>query len=60
MSTKEEVIRLIKDLPNNVSLDDIINELSIKAKVEKGLKELNNGDYYSHDEVKEKLAKWLN
>ncbi|MFC2949457.1 hypothetical protein [Virgibacillus sediminis] len=59
MSTREEVIRVI-DLPNNVTLDDIIKELSVHAKIEKGLKVLNDGEYYSHDEVKEKLAKWLN
>jgi len=60
MSTKEEVIRMIKDLPNNVTLEDIIKELSVKAKIEEGLEELNNEKYYSHNEVKEKLAKWLN
>ncbi|GAB3045120.1 hypothetical protein [Virgibacillus ainsalahensis] len=59
MSTKEEVIKIIKDLPNDVTLEDIIKELSVKEKIEKGLNQLNDGEYYSHDEVKEKFAKWL-
>ncbi|MEJ8764951.1 hypothetical protein WKU33_03615 [Oceanobacillus sp. HCA-5259] len=60
MSAKEEVIKIIKDLPNDVMLEDIVNELSVKVKIEKGLDQLNNGEYYSRDEVKEKFAKWLN
>ncbi|MED4473475.1 hypothetical protein [Oceanobacillus caeni] len=59
MNTKEEVIKIIKDLPNDLTLEDIIKELSVKEKIEKGLNQLNDGEYYSHDEVKEKFAKWL-
>jgi predicted transcriptional regulator len=59
MSAKEEVIKMIEDLPNNTTLEEIIEQLSVKAKIEKGMNELNNGEFYSHDEVKEKYAKWL-
>jgi len=60
MSAKEEVIKIIEELPNNVTLEDIIKELSVKSKIEKGLTQLNNEESYSHEEVKEKLTKWLN
>ncbi|WP_255454423.1 hypothetical protein [Oceanobacillus sp. AG] len=40
MSAKEEVIKIIKDLPNDVMLEDIVNELSVKVKIEKGLDQL--------------------
>ena len=40
MSAKEEVIKIIKDLPNDVTLEDIVNELSVKVKIEKGLDQL--------------------
>ncbi|CDO03635.1 peptidase S8/S53 subtilisin kexin sedolisin [Oceanobacillus picturae] len=60
MSTKEEVIKLIKDLPENVTLDDIMQELYVRKKIDKGLKELDAEKFVSHDVVKEKLGKWLN
>lgn len=60
MSTKEEVIKLIKGLPENVTLEDIMRELYVKAKIDKGIQELNAGKVFSHDEVKEKIGKWLN
>ncbi|GAA0338131.1 hypothetical protein GCM10008967_30520 [Bacillus carboniphilus] len=60
MSTKEEIIKLIKDLPENVTLEDIMRELYDRSKIEKGIRELNSGKAMSHSEVKEKLGKWLN
>lgn len=60
VSTKEEVIRLIKDLPENATLEDIMRELYVRSKIEKGIQELDAGKAVSHDEVKEKLGKWLN
>lgn len=60
MNAKEEVIKIIESLPNNVTLEDIIKQLSVKAKIENGVNQLNNGEYCSHNEVKEKFTKWLN
>ena len=59
MNAKEEVIKIVEDLPNNPTLEEIIEQLSVKAKIEKGMSQLNNGEFYSHDQVKEKFAKWL-
>ncbi|SHG64581.1 hypothetical protein [Ornithinibacillus halophilus] len=60
MSTKEEVIKLIKELPENVTLDDIMRELYVRKKIDKGIKEPDAGKFVSHEVVKEKLGKWLN
>lgn len=60
MSTKEEVLKLIEDLPEGVTIEDIMRELYIKSKIDKGIQELNSGKFVSHEQVKEKLEKWLN
>ncbi len=60
MSTKEEVIKLIKDLPDTATLEDIMRELYVRAKIDKGIQELDTGKAVSHEKVKEKLGKWLN
>lgn len=41
MSEKEEVLKLIKDLPENASLDEIMRELYIYIKFQQGVRELN-------------------
>ncbi|WP_102348276.1 hypothetical protein [Bacillus sp. Marseille-P3661] len=59
MSTKEEVIKMIKNLPDDATIEDIMEELYVHAKIDKGIKELNSGTFITHDDVKEKLKKWL-
>ncbi len=39
MSTKEEVIKLIKDLPDTATLEDIMRELYVRLKMDKGIQE---------------------
>jgi predicted transcriptional regulator len=57
---KSQIIKMIKDLPEEASIDDIIAELYFRLQVDKGLKELDEGNYISHKEVVERMSKWIN
>ncbi|MCH7732962.1 MAG: hypothetical protein IIB44_10745 [Candidatus Marinimicrobia bacterium] len=60
MSTiKDEVIQMVKSLPDDVTIDDIMAEFYFKLQVDTGLKELDEGMGISHREVKERMSKWL-
>ncbi|QGH36150.1 hypothetical protein GI584_19790 [Gracilibacillus salitolerans] len=59
MSTKEEVLRLIKDLPDGVTIEDVMRELYIRSTIDKGIQVLNSGKVVSHEQVKEKFGKRL-
>ena len=56
-AVKEEAIKLISNLPEDTSWDDIIYEMYVKKKIELGLKALDEGDVISHEEVKKRFAK---
>ncbi|MBN1216763.1 MAG: hypothetical protein JXA99_15150 [Candidatus Lokiarchaeota archaeon] len=56
---KENIIQLIKDLPDDVTLDDIMYHLYVKQKILRGLKDINYGKIYSHEDVKKMAQKWL-
>lgn len=56
---KEEAIKLIKQMSDECSLEDIMYELYFKQKVEKGLKELDEDRVLEHDSAKKRLGKWL-
>ena len=58
-STKEQIIRMIKDLPNNVSVEDVMAELYFRLQVDAGLKELNKGHGIPQKEVEKQMSKWL-
>ena len=56
---KEQVIRMIQELPDEVSVDDIMAELYFKLQVDTGLNELDEGKGIPHEEVEKRMSKWL-
>ena len=56
---KEEVIALIKELPEDTTLDDIIYHLYVKQKLLKAKEDIAQGRTYSHEQVKDMAEKWL-
>lgn len=56
---KEQVIRMIQSLPEDVLIDDIMAELYFKLQVDAGLKELDDGKGIAHDEIEKRVSKWL-
>jgi predicted transcriptional regulator len=59
MTTKEAVIELIRRLPDDVSTEDIMEELYVRLQIEEGIRELDEGKGIPHEEVKRRMAKWL-
>ena len=59
MSTKDAVIELIKRLPDDVTVPDIIAELYFRQKVDEGLRQLDAGEGIAHEEAKRQLSSWL-
>ena len=60
MSTiKESVISLVKEMPENATLEDIMESLYVKQKIIKGQSQLESGQFYTHEEAKEILKEWL-
>ena len=60
---KEEIIDLIKKLPDDAKIDDIMYHLYVKKKILAGIKEIEQGNIIPHEQVmenaKKRLEKWL-
>jgi len=56
---KENIIEMLKNLPDDVSMEDIIEAIYVRKKIEKGLKDSEEGNLYTHEEAKELLKNWL-
>jgi len=56
---KDAVIEMIKEMPDDSSLTDIMAELYFRQKVDRGLKELDEGKGVPHKAVRERMKKWL-
>jgi predicted transcriptional regulator len=58
-SVKQNAIKVIEQLPDESSFEDIMEKLLFLQKVEAGLEDIRQGRVISHDEVKKRLAQWL-
>lgn len=59
MTTKEIAKNVIDTLPDEASMDEIIDALYIKAKFDRGVKEIQDGKGISNEDAKDRLKKWL-
>ncbi|MCK4765947.1 MAG: hypothetical protein KAW12_27355 [Candidatus Aminicenantes bacterium] len=58
-AVKEAVINMVRSLPDEATIDDIMSELYFKIQVDEGLKELDEGKGIPHEKVEERLSRWL-
>jgi predicted transcriptional regulator len=54
--TRERMLEVIRELPEDASVDDAIEKLVFLAKIEEGLAQLDRGEGIPHDEVKRRLG----
>ncbi len=59
MLTKEKIKKSIDTLPDNLTIDQVIDKMIMLDKIEQGLKDIEDGNLFSTEEVKDKLNKWL-
>jgi len=55
---KAEALELIQKLPDEITTDDILEELFFKRMIDRGLQDVDEGRVISHQELKERIAKW--
>jgi hypothetical protein len=59
MTTKDKIINSIKKLPDSVTIDDILDQIMLVEKIEKGIEQSNKNQIVSDDELDKRLGKWL-
>ena len=56
VTIKENIKSLVDSLPDNLTYDDIMYEIYVKQKIEKGLDDIKKGNVLPHEKVKELFA----
>ena len=56
---KERTIDIIKKLPEESTIDDIMETLWVQKKILIGQKQIKDGRWVSHEEAKKRLDQWL-
>ena len=58
-TAKQEVSNLLARLPDDCSLEDVQYHLYVLQKIERGLKDAEEGRVYTQEEVENRMSKWL-
>ena len=58
-TAKHEVSRMLDELPDDVSFEDIQYHIYVRQKVARGLQDAQDGRLVSHDEAERRLSKWV-
>jgi hypothetical protein len=59
MITKTQLLESLDSMPENLQVDQVIDQLIFLEKIQKGLKDVENGKVNSKTEARRKLKKWL-
>ena len=55
---RDKLIDAIKELPQEIELEELMERLIFEEKIEKGLIQLEKGNTTDHSKVKELVKKW--
>jgi predicted transcriptional regulator len=59
MITKTHLLSTFDKLPENLTIDQVIDHIIFVEKVQKGLDDSENGRVHTKEEARKKLNKWL-
>ncbi len=58
-TAKEEVKKILENIPDDASFEDIQYHIYVREKIEKGLNDIEQGNIISHEEAEVRMNKWL-
>jgi len=59
VAVKQETQEMIQNLPDNCTYEDIQYHLYVVEKIKNGINRAENDETSSHNEAKQRMAKWL-
>lgn len=59
MLSKAHVIRTINKLPDQFSIDELVDKMILLDKIEKGLNQADENQVISDDDLDKKIEEWL-
>lgn len=57
--TKQEILKVIEELPDDISELDVIEELRFRQRTRQAISSLESGKGIPHEEVEALVDKWL-
>jgi hypothetical protein len=58
-TVKENVIEMIRRMPDSATVTDIMAKLYVRQIIDVGLEQLHAGETLTQEEVEQRLSRWL-
>jgi predicted transcriptional regulator len=58
-TTKEEVRKMLDQIPDDASFEDIQYHIYVRQKIEHGLRDIEEGRVLSQEEIEQRMSKWI-
>lgn len=58
-NAKEEVRKMLDQIPDDATFEDIQYHIYVRQKIEQGLKDIEEGRVLSQEEAEQRMSKWL-
>ena len=59
VETKQQILKAIEDLPDDAGVEDALDRLYLLYKIDRGLRQADQGELLTQEEVRERMAKRL-
>ena len=59
MSDRDLVLEAVKEMPEQASFVEIVDELALLASVKKGMSQIERGEGIPHEEVVKRFNSWI-
>ena len=57
--TKELLQEAVTKMPDEFPLDELMEKLILRQNFDEGRRQYREGQYYTHEEMKQRFARWL-
>ena len=58
-TAKEEVKKMLDQMPDDATFEDIQYHIYVQEKIERGLKDIQEGRLLTQEEIEQRMSKWL-
>jgi hypothetical protein len=59
MTTKEQMLQAIRELPDEATVEDAMERLYLLYKIDRGIAQADAGQKVSQEEARTRMAQWL-
>ena len=59
MTTKEQILKIVQELPEDATIEEAIDQLYLWLKIQKAEAQVRSGQVVSHEEARKRIAQCL-